>query len=74
MGQVKRWHLAYKSPDPSQRYMLFNYQAKCATIILRTVFGHGSVFTLPEQIEYARAYFAKSGHNVIIQEAEVLNV
>ena len=32
----------------------------------------GSVFTLPEQMEYAKAYFAKSGINVRIHEAEVL--
>ena len=32
----------------------------------------GAIFTLPEQMEYAKAYFAKSGFNVLIHEAEVL--
>lgn len=32
----------------------------------------GSIFSLPEQMEYAKAYFAKSGFNVRIHEAEVL--
>ena len=33
---------------------------------------NGSIFSLPEQMEYAKAYFAKSGFNVRIHEVEVL--
>jgi len=47
-----------------------SYCVPCLAIVQN--WPGGGIFSLPEQIEYAKAYFAKSGINVRIHEAEVL--
>jgi hypothetical protein len=55
-----------KFPDRQRSY--------CVTCIAEvSAWPDGSIFTLPEQLEFAKSYFAKAGFNVRIHEAEVLS-
>jgi hypothetical protein len=79
-GKLKdgTWHIKAQTQASVTCYSITkpnvqrSYCAPCLAMV--QAWPDGSVFTLPEQIEYAKSYFAKSGHNVLIQEAEVLNV
>jgi hypothetical protein len=79
-GKLKdgTWHIKAQTQASVTCYSITkpnvqrSYCAPCLAMVQN--WPDGTVFSLPEQIEYARAYFAKSGHNVLIQEAEVSNV